>query len=74
MFPPQIGRVKRLLSQLLNHCGGLFGRKRTTDLRNLQGDPNLRPLFGKMLHVWDGNHRLQAWFPCIKKVHPFDAD
>jgi hypothetical protein len=27
-----------------------------------------------MFHVWDRNHRLQAWFPYIKKVHPFDAD
>jgi hypothetical protein len=24
---------------------------------------------GKMFHVWDGNHMLQAWFPYINEVH-----
>jgi hypothetical protein len=40
----------------------------------LQGDPNLKPLFGKMFHIWDENHKLQAWFLYIGKVHPFDAN
>jgi hypothetical protein len=34
LFPPQIGRVKRLLFQLLSHHGGLSRRKRTIDLRS----------------------------------------
>jgi hypothetical protein len=33
LFPPQIGRVKRLLSQLLNHHGGFSIRKIMIDLR-----------------------------------------
>jgi hypothetical protein len=39
LFPPQIGRVKRLLSQLLNHREGLFGRNRTIDLRSFARRP-----------------------------------
>jgi hypothetical protein len=27
-----------------------------------------------MFHIWDRNHKLQAWFSYIKKMHPFDAD
>jgi hypothetical protein len=27
-----------------------------------------------MFHVWDGNHRLQAWFPYIERVYPLEAD
>lgn len=25
-----------------------------------------------MFHVWDGNHRLLAWFPLIEWNHKFD--
>jgi hypothetical protein len=39
LFPPQIGRVQRLLSQLLNHRGGLFTRKKTIDLKSFAGRP-----------------------------------
>jgi hypothetical protein len=40
----------------------------------LHEEPNLRLLFGKMFHIWDGNHKLYAWFLYIEKVHPFDED
>jgi hypothetical protein len=40
----------------------------------LQGDVNLRLLFGKMFHIWDGNHKLQMWFPYIEIVHPLEAN
>jgi len=35
----------------------------------LQSKPSLHHLMGKMFHVWDGNHRLQAWYPYINEVH-----
>jgi hypothetical protein len=35
----------------------------------LQSKPSLHHLMGKMFHVWDGNHMLQAWFPYINEVH-----
>jgi hypothetical protein len=34
----------------------------------LQSKPSLHHLMGKMFHVWDGNHMLQAWFPYINEV------
>ncbi len=40
----------------------------------LQKDPNLIELSSKMFHVWDGNHRLQPWFPYIERAHPKDED
>ena len=27
-----------------------------------------------MFHVWDGNHRLQAWLPVINKYHSDDLN
>lgn len=36
----------------------------------LQADPDLRKFSGKMFHVWDGNHRLQSWYPFINSEHP----
>jgi hypothetical protein len=35
----------------------------------LQSKPFLHHIVGKMFHVWDGDHRLQAWFPYINEVH-----
>lgn len=35
----------------------------------LESKPKLHHLRGKMFHVWDGNHRLQAWYPYINEVH-----
>ena len=29
---------------------------------------------GKMFFVWDGNHRLQAWYAYINRLHPNDFD
>jgi hypothetical protein len=40
----------------------------------LQKDPNLIELSSKMFHVWDGNYRLQPWFPYIEWVHLEDED
>jgi hypothetical protein len=40
----------------------------------LKGDPNLSKFSRHMFHVWDGNHRLQAWMPYITWVHPNDAN
>lgn len=34
----------------------------------------LSSLSRKLLYVWDGNHRLQAWLPCINSVHLNDVD
>jgi hypothetical protein len=31
-------------------------------------------MFGKMFHVWDEDHRFQAWFLNIEKVHPLNVD
>ena len=39
----------------------------------LQGD-NLKCFSNKMFHVWDGNHRLQAWLPVINKDHSDDLN
>jgi hypothetical protein len=40
----------------------------------LKADANLSSLSRKLLYVWDGNHRLQAWLPCINSIHPNDVD
>ncbi len=40
----------------------------------LHGDVDLRSLSGKMFHICDENHRLQAQFPYIEKVHSLDPD
>jgi hypothetical protein len=40
----------------------------------LHGDPNLRPIYGEMFRVWDGDHIFQVWFPYIEKVHAFYVD
>jgi len=31
-------------------------------------------LFGNMFYVWDNNHRLQTWLPCINSIHPNDVE
>lgn len=38
----------------------------------LAADPALQIFCGKMFHVWDGNHRIQAWMPIINNDHPDD--
>ena len=35
----------------------------------LAADPALQVFCGKMFHVWDGNHRIQAWMPIISNDH-----
>ena len=39
----------------------------------LQKDDVLKQFSGQMFHVWDGNHRLQAWMPIINRDHSHDA-
>jgi len=38
----------------------------------LAADPILHVFCGKMFHVWDGNHRIQAWLPIINDDHSDD--
>jgi hypothetical protein len=38
----------------------------------LATDPILNVFCGKMFHVWDGNHRVQAWMPIINQDHSND--
>ena len=38
----------------------------------LKGDPDLTFLANKMFFVWDGNHRLMAWYPYIALKHPLE--
>jgi hypothetical protein len=54
--------------------GPLWKEKNNKLKEFLQGDPYLRPLFGKMFHVWDEDDKLQAWFSYINKVHPLNVD
>lgn len=42
--------------------------------RMLSADLVLKVFCGKMFHVWDGNHSLQAWLPIINIDHPDDID
>ena len=37
-------------------------------------DEDLAPLSGKMFFVYEGNHRLTAWWRHINKYHGSDAD
>ena len=37
-------------------------------------DDDLKCFSNKMFHVWDGNHRLQAWLPVINKDHSDDLN
>jgi hypothetical protein len=34
--------------------------------------PTFSHLKGKLFHVWDANHYLQAWLPYVNDVHPND--
>ena len=38
----------------------------------LQSNPELQSFSKKMFFVWDGNHRLRAWYPLINEMHPDD--
>jgi hypothetical protein len=40
----------------------------------LLSDPDLAFLSNKMFHVWDGNHRLLAWYPYIERHHQDEYD
>ena len=40
----------------------------------LENDSDLAHLVGKMFFVWEGNHRLTAWFRHINKHHYMDKD
>ena len=40
----------------------------------LQENPGLRRFSNKMFYVWDGNHRLMAWYPLINERHPSDSE
>ncbi len=40
----------------------------------LKADAKLSFLSRKLLYVWDDNHRLQAWLPCINSIHLNDVD
>ena len=40
----------------------------------LQRDSDLAHLVGKMFFVWEGNHRLTAWYRHINKYHSMDKD
>ena len=40
----------------------------------LEKDSDLSQFVGKMFFVWEGNHRLTAWFRHINKHHSMDKD
>ena len=40
----------------------------------LRNDSNLAYLAGKMFYVWEGNHRMTAWWRHINKHHSLDKD
>jgi hypothetical protein len=40
----------------------------------LQNDSDLSHLVGKMFYVWEGNHRLTAWYRHINKYHSMEKD
>lgn len=41
---------------------------------DLQSDPDLQQFSGKMFYVWEGNHRLSAWFRHINSHHSEDPE
>ncbi len=40
----------------------------------LDTKPTLSHLKGKLFHMWDGNHWLEAWLPYINQVHANDEN
>ena len=40
--------------------------------RLIAKDKDLKVLSNRMFFVWDGNHRLQAWWKFISQTHPLD--
>lgn len=40
--------------------------------RVLNSNPELARFSNRMFHVWDGNHRLLAWYPLIEWNHKYD--
>ncbi len=55
-------------------CGPLWLEKNACFEAFLQDDSHLYWLFGKMFHVWDKNHHLQASCPYIDKNHALEED
>ncbi len=75
MYHHKIGKERLSLWPTLESLGVCFGSKRMKNLRHSwRQSANLSSLFGKVLYVWDNNHRVQAWLPCINSIHPNDVD
>jgi hypothetical protein len=36
----------------------------------MAADPDLIHFVGKMFYVWEGNHRLTAWWRHVNRFHP----
>ncbi len=67
------GKIKSM-AKFVNSWNPLQKEKNEKIEAFLKPDANLSSLFRKMFHIWDGKHRLQAWFPYINLVHLNDVD
>ena len=50
----------------------LWQREDAAFEERLRSNPNLQRFSNKMFYVWDGNHRLRAWYPLINEKHAMD--
>ena len=59
-----------LVTEAILDSWSLLWRRANEEFKiKLQKDDDLKQFFGQMFHVWDGNHRLQAWMPIINRDH-----
>jgi hypothetical protein len=70
IFFTQLERWRRKGEHLLQYFEFVWKEKNVEFKKLLVEDPHMCWLSWKMFHIWDGNHRLQAWWPYIDLNHP----
>jgi hypothetical protein len=65
---------EELVSKYIPSWSSLWTCKNAKFEKFLLEGPDLSWLCGKMFHIWDGNHCLQAWWPYIDLNHPNEED
>jgi len=72
--PKNFKAKEKLISKYMPLWSTLWTHKNAKFEKFLLKGPNLSFLCGNLFHVWDRNHRLQAWWPYIDLNHPNEED
>jgi len=68
------GTSKLVTPDIEESWSSSWKRKNEEFESHLASDPDLECLTKKMFFVWDGNHRLQTWYPYISRHHGDEYD